>query len=186
MDNGDLRNNPEKYNKALRKINPALVPETAVVEASCDEWIKEGDEVVVQYLIATDDQFDIDKPIQRNPNFMYTDENGDEIRWCDTYSLYGRKRGDEIIPMKGYVFCSLPEVIAETKTEAGIILLEKKQDTDRKAFKTTIVFIHPEDAEMYDLSVGDEVFVDKDSDAVKKIFGHTVIRVLTDKVLALA
>lgn len=129
-----------------------------------------GDKLLVQYLVAAEDSY-----------FLYHDGN-DEIRWCDMSQVFGKKIVNGFMPAKNFVFCEIPLTTKE-HYEGKIFIPEEKQNTE-KAYTTTIVFIHPHDANKYDLEKGMKVVCEKNTDAVKNVFGVDYIRVPADRILA--
>jgi co-chaperonin GroES (HSP10) len=120
----------------------------------------------------------------RNQYFMRLEDNGDEIRWADVkQSLYGKKTEDGFMPNKGWVFCEVPTAIPE-RIQNGIVIPEQAQNTSDKGFRTRIVYIHPKDGENYGLNIGDYIMADKNTDAIKNVFGVEYIRVPVEFILA--
>lgn len=191
-------NNILRYRKqdieGLRKIGMVLfinvfnMPEhicsIALIESTNHPEFKKGDEAIVSYRIGYDT--DVNERESRQPNkyFLERQKNGDEIRWCSDYDIFGVIRGGEMIPKKEYVFAELPPP-AEEKTKGGIIIPEafREQKTDKKGYWTKVKHIHPEHKEKYNLQPGQEIYCEKNSDIQKEIFGEKLLFIPIQKVL---
>lgn len=165
------------------------VCEIAQIEADNDQLNKDGlykgDFVLVQYLVAYDEYgYEKDKAAKRNTNYLETFDNGDELRWCDFNQVYGKRTDDGFVPVSGMVFCELPPSKPEHQ-ENGITVLEEFQDTMRSAYYTFVRYIHPKDEEETGLKQGDKVWAEKNSDAIKDVFGEKLIRVPLECILGL-
>lgn len=188
-----LKEDLDKMNKSGRfyidtSFNPnQYLCEEAMIESDNEELNEQGfhkdDRVLVQYLIAWDEE-DNQGRVPRNQYFIQKEENGDILRWANVQQIYGKMSSDGFVPMKGFVFCNIPPKL-EIKSKAGLILDEQPQDTTTKGFHTTVKYIHPHDSEETGLKAGDKIYADKNSDAVKKVFGQELIRVPKERILAL-
>lgn len=136
-----------------------------------------GDYVLVQYLVG----LDTDK---RNMFYIESCDDGSEIRWCHISQVFCRKIKDDIQPLKNFVFCDLVKPIAE-HYENGVFVMEKKQNTQDKAYQTKVRYIHSLDSEQLGLNVGDIIYAEKQSDSIKNVFGEELLRVPANQILGL-
>lgn len=121
--------------------------------------------------------------VKRNQFFIEKDGE-DEIRWCDISQIFGKKTKDGFMPLFGFVMCDLLPTIPE-HYHGGIIIKEQKVDTEKKAYITSIRYIHPLDSDRLGVNVGDRVFCTPNSDAIKDVFGEKLLRVPSECILGI-
>lgn len=177
--------------RVVNSLNVAeYISETAIVESSGIDGINKGDEVIVQYLIAWDVDYDAEGKRIRNQYFIDIEPNKDnselhdEIRWCWNQAVFGVRRNGKIIPLNGYCFCEKPEKPYEYKGLIVIPEIYRKQDTDNKGYRAKLKYINPKDTEELSLQEGQVIWAAKNTDATKKVWGEELIRVPVDKILA--
>lgn len=147
-----------------------------------DHLLFKGDKILVQYLVGLDTQNEHGET-KHNMFYIQTEDNGDEIRWCSLTQVFGSETKNGFQPLRGFVFCSLIQDIPAHK-ENGIYVMQHRPDTEHKAFKTIIRYIHPHDSEEIGLNVGDVIVAEKNSDAVKKLFdGEELLRIQKNCIL---
>jgi co-chaperonin GroES (HSP10) len=160
-----------------------------VLAASEDSGLSVGDTVVVDYMVQYDAKYN-KKSYDgtnnwgqrfRNANFIERTDEGDEIRWAYIKQIYAIIKGNDFQPMDGWVFCDKP--MNEDKIESVIITLDKKQETDKKPFKTRVFRISKNDSKKLNVKRMDIVYCDKNTDMVIKILDKEYIRVPADRIL---
>lgn len=101
------------------------------------QGIKKGDTVVVSYGIIYDSPFRTksqkDPVIEKNKHYIQTDEQGNEYRWCYADDVYAVINGEEVLPVKGWVFCD--KIIEPPKKRGTIILLNPDDYTNEKTIE---------------------------------------------------
>lgn len=160
----------EKYTELRKQMK------NGTAAALIQDWHKEK-AIKVQQLPPQKEKRNI-----RNQYFIQK-ENDDEIRWCWEEQIYGIRRNGKITPTKNFIFCELPEELPEQIGRIYIPHSARKPETSKKGFKVKVKYIRDEEKKSLNLQEGQYIYCDKDTDAVKKIWGEEVIRVPINYIL---
>lgn len=164
---------------------PEHVCVVATIVSSYNPEFEEGDEAIVSYRIAWDENVNDRGQKKVNPFFIEKLENGDELRWCsdEWYDVFGTIKNGKICPRKEYVFAEIPPL---TEEKIGMIIIPdtfRNQKTDKQSYTTNIKYIHPEKAKEFGLKQGDKIYASKDSDIKKTIMSEELLFIPLKKVL---
>jgi len=166
--------------------------EVASLEHDYEKYnLKKGSEVLVSYIVQWDNKFTDSKDDgskisgirKRNANFIQLDENGDELRWADESQVYGYVKNDKIHPVGYWVFCEVPKNEHEEVKKNGIILLGKKQETDKKAYVTSVLSVSCNNKDDCNVMEGNKIACLPNSDIPFKYANNDYIRVPSDRIL---
>jgi len=166
--------------------------EVAFLEHDSEKYnLKKGCEVLVSYIVQWDNKFTdsnnngskISGIRKRNVNFIQLDENGDELRWADESQIYGYVKDGNIYPVGDWIFCEVPKNEHDEIKKNGIILLSKKQDTDKKAYITNVISVSCNKKDDYNVSEGNKIACLPNSDIPFKYANNDYIRVPMDRIL---
>lgn len=155
----------------------------AVIESTNHPDLKDGDEAIVSFRIGYDE--DLHDRGNRNTNqyFIELCDNGDHIRWCDEYDVFGVVRKGNLIPKQEYLFCEVPPPVEEKVGSIFIPDSYRNQKTDNDPYRTKIKYIHPETSKETGMKEGDEIVCEKNSDIKKTIFDKEFLAVPLKKVM---
>ncbi len=143
-----------------------------------------GDQAIVSFRIGFDD--DIHDRGQRKANqylIERTDE-GDHIRWCEEYDVFGVMKKGKLIPKQEYIFGEIPPPIDE---KVGMLFIPnsfRNQKTDRSSYTTKVKAIHPTTAKETGIKIGDTIWCEANSDIKKTIFDNEFLAIPFQKVVA--
>ncbi len=161
----------------------------AVVESSNHPDIMDGDEAIVSYRIAWDENVNDRGHHKTNKYFIETLDNGDQLRWCHAdWDVFGIKRKGKYLPLREYIFGEIPPPMPE-KTVRGIIIPDsfRKQKTDKKqAYLTKVKEVNPLVTLETGIEKGDYIWCEPDSDIKKTIFEEEILTIPFKKVLGWA
>ena len=166
------------------------VLEYGTVIATSDEngWLKVGDEVASSYSLLQVERGNRGEDLYAE-DWLGKDEEGNEyvITTLQYFNVFAKIVGDKLDPLRGWLFCELPQIEEIKTSKIFVPETNKKLTTDKKAYKTKIIFINEKDKTdnplLVKLKEGDEIICKKNSDIPIKIKGVSYIRVQIDDVV---
>ena len=164
--------------------NAANVCSVALVESSNHPDFEKGDEAIVSFRIGYDEDIHDRGQKKDNQYFIERDDNGDVLRWCDEYDVFGVIKKGKLVPRQEYIFGEIPPPI---NPKFGSIIIPESfngQKTDRSSYTTKIKAIHPKTKQETGMKEGDEIYCEVNSDIKKTIFDTEFLAIPFQKVLA--
>lgn len=164
--------------------NAANVCSVAVIESTNHPDFDKGDEAIVSFRIGYDEDINDRGQKKDNQYFIERTDDGDVIRWCDEYDIFGVIKNGKYVPKQEYIFGEIPPPIDAKFGSIFIPESYQKQKTDNTSYKTKVKAIHPKTSEETGIKVGDEIYCEKNSDIKKTIFKEEFLAIPFVKVLA--
>ena len=121
--------------------------------------------------------------IKKNGNYIDKDDYGNQYRWCENFQIYGILQEKNIVPVNNWVYIYEPEMIAQIKTESGIIIEEKKQDFETKAIRAKVKYISEKNSEEISVKEDDVIYIQPKMNFTFHIQGNNIHACPFDKIL---
>lgn len=164
--------------------NAEHVCSVATIESTNHPDFEKGDEAIVSFRICYDENIHDRGNRKDNQYFIERTDEGDHIRWCEEYDVFGVIKKGKLIPKQEYIFGEIPPPIEEKVGKIFIPNSYRNQKTDAVSYTTKVKAIHPKTQEETGIKVGDTIWCEKNSDIKKTIFDTEFLAIPFQKVLA--
>lgn len=173
--------------ETLQKTGDYCLEYGEVVNVSKGEkWLKKGDKIACSYMLLMIEIGASGGTKIYPQEWLGKDDEGNEysIPKIEYFTIFAKILPDRLEPMENWIFCELPQYEGEDKIGKFFVPdSAKKTKTDKKPYKTKILFINPLDKAKTNLKEGDTILCEKNSDIPIKLQGKKYIRVPIEHVV---